>query len=44
MPRQLLGGARVGRCEVREEFALAFVMGTHGLSGDGSRGPAPQTR
>ncbi len=29
MPRQLLGGARVGQCHgLREEFALAFGMGT----------------
>ena len=28
--RQLLGGARVGRCHgLREELALAFAMGTH---------------
>ena len=30
VPRQLLGGARVGRCHgLREELALAFAMGTH---------------
>ena len=30
VPRQLLGGARMGRCHgLREELALAFAMGTH---------------
>jgi alpha-tubulin suppressor-like RCC1 family protein len=30
VPRQLLGGVRVGRCHgLREELALAFAMGTH---------------
>jgi alpha-tubulin suppressor-like RCC1 family protein len=36
VPRQLLGGARVGRCHgLREELALAFVMGTHERLGAG---------
>jgi hypothetical protein len=30
VPRQLLGGASMGRCHgLREELALAFTMGTH---------------
>ena len=34
VPRQLLGGARVGRCHgVLEELALAFAMVTHGRLG-----------
>ena len=37
VPRQLLGGARVGRCHgLREELALAFAMGTHDQLGAGS--------
>ena len=37
MPRQLLGGARVGRCHgLLEELALAFAMGTHERLGAGS--------
>jgi alpha-tubulin suppressor-like RCC1 family protein len=37
VPRQLLGGARVGRCHgMLEELALAFAMGTHGRLGAGS--------
>ena len=37
VPRQLLGGARVGRCHgLREELALAFAMGTHKWLGAGS--------
>jgi alpha-tubulin suppressor-like RCC1 family protein len=36
VPRQLLGGARVGRCHgLPEELALAFAMGTHGGLGSG---------
>ncbi len=35
--RQLLGGARVGRCHgLLEELALAFAMGTHERLGAGS--------
>ena len=37
VPRQLLGGARVGRCHrLLEELALAFAMGTHGRLGSGA--------
>ena len=37
VPRQLLGGARVGRCHgLLEELALAFVMGTHERLGSGA--------
>ena len=37
VPRQLLGGARVGRCHgLLEELALAFAMGTHERLGAGS--------
>jgi alpha-tubulin suppressor-like RCC1 family protein len=37
VPRQLLGGARVGRCHgLIEELALAFAMGTHERLGAGS--------
>jgi hypothetical protein len=37
VPRQLLGGARVGRCHgLREELALAFAMGTHDRMGASS--------
>jgi alpha-tubulin suppressor-like RCC1 family protein len=37
VPRQLLGGARVGRCHgLREELALAFAMGTHERLGTSS--------
>jgi hypothetical protein len=37
VPRQLLGGARVGRChELRAKLALAFAMGTHERLGAGS--------
>ena len=35
--RQLLGGARVGRCHgLLEELVLAFAMGTHGRLGSGA--------
>ncbi len=37
LPRQLLGGARVGRCHgLLEELALAFAIGTHERLGAGS--------
>jgi hypothetical protein len=37
VPRQLLGGARMGRChELFEGLALAFAMGTHERLGAGS--------
>ena len=37
VPRQLLSGARVGRCHgLLKELALAFAMGTHERLGAGS--------
>ena len=41
MPRQLLGGARVGLCHgLREELSPAFAMGSHGRLGGGGSGVA----
>ncbi len=41
VPRELLGGARVGRCHrLSEEHALAFAMGTHQRLGAGGAGAA----